>query len=257
MTPTTATERCRLYHGRAEDVMRALAPGSIDALVTDPPYSSGGMFRGDRMQSTGYKYASTEHRHLHADFTGDNRDQRSFTYWCTLWLAEAMRVVRPGGFALVFTDWRQLPSLTDALQAAGWLWRGIVPWDKTEAVRPQLGRFRCQAEYIVWATKGALKPQGPVAPGVFRHRVDIGDKLHQTAKPVALMRDLLQLCGDEILDPFMGGGGNRHRGARDRAPLHWRRARRPLLQRRRRTPDSRRVHRPAVRRPAAGPDFGD
>jgi site-specific DNA-methyltransferase (adenine-specific) len=203
--PTMQTASASLYLAEAMSVLRNLAPGSVDATVTDPPYSSGGLFRGDRQRPTGEKYQQSKYRHLHTDFTGDSRDQRSYGYWCTLWLAECLRVTRPGGFLLMFTDWRQLPISTDAIQAAGWLWRGIVPWDKTEAVRPQSGRFRNQAEYILWASAGALPQQGPVVPGVFRHRVDMAKK-HMTAKPVALMRDLLQPCGEVILDPFMGSG---------------------------------------------------
>jgi hypothetical protein len=34
--------------GDCLEVMRGMDAGSIDAVVTDPPYSGGGMFRGDR-----------------------------------------------------------------------------------------------------------------------------------------------------------------------------------------------------------------
>jgi site-specific DNA-methyltransferase (adenine-specific) len=30
----------------------------------------------------------------------------------------------------MFTDWRQLPLATDALQAGGFIWRGLIAWDK-------------------------------------------------------------------------------------------------------------------------------
>ncbi len=58
-----------------------------------------------------------------------------------------------------------LPTLTDAVQSAGWAWQGIVVWDKTPACRPQLGRFRSQAEFIVWASCGLMNPKAhPVTP---------------------------------------------------------------------------------------------
>jgi site-specific DNA-methyltransferase (adenine-specific) len=34
----------------------------IDAVITDPPYSSGGQFRGDRTQKTSTKYVQTDSR---------------------------------------------------------------------------------------------------------------------------------------------------------------------------------------------------
>lgn len=30
----------------------------------------------------------------------------------------------------MFVDWRNLPAMTDAVQMAGWVWRGVVVWDK-------------------------------------------------------------------------------------------------------------------------------
>ncbi len=111
---------------------------------------------------------------------------------------------------LLFTDWRQLPLTTDALQCAGFTWRGVAVWDKTEGVRPQLGRFRNQAEYVVWGSKGAmpLGRRAPVLPGVIREPVRKADKHHMTGKPTDLMRQLVRICeaGGRILDPFAGSG---------------------------------------------------
>ena len=183
---------------------------SIQALITDPPYSSGGMVRGDRMARTDTKYTGREHQGRRADFTGDNRDQRGFLAWMTLWLSEAQRVLEPGAPIVLFTDWRQLPVMTDALQAGGFVWRGIAVWDKTEAARPQMDAFKSQCEYIVWGSNGPMPRDGRVGclPGLFRHGVRQRDKHHQTGKPLGLMRDVVKICrdGGSILDPFAGSG---------------------------------------------------
>jgi site-specific DNA-methyltransferase (adenine-specific) len=127
-----------------------------------------------------------------------------------LWLSECARVLKGGAPVLLFTDWRQLPLTTDALQLAGFTWRGITVWVKTEGVRPQLGRFRNQAEYIVWGSKAhmPLQRRAPVLPGVIREPVRKADKHHLTDKPTALMRHLVRICeeGGRILDPFAGSG---------------------------------------------------
>lgn len=147
---------------------------------------------------------------LHADFVGDERDQRSHLAWMRLWLAECSRVLKDGAPVLLFTDWRQLPLTTDALQCAGFTWRGVAVWDKTEGVRPQLGRFRNQAEYVVWGSKGnmPLGRRAPVLPGVIRAAVRKADKHHMTGKPTDLMRQMVRICeeGGRILDPFAGSG---------------------------------------------------
>lgn len=199
-----------LYQADALQVLPHLAPGSIDLVVTDQPYSSGGLFAQARSQSTSQKYVikTSARRAVYPEFMGDNRDQRSYLAWFTMWASLCFELVRPGGYFLCFSDWRQLPVTSDAVQAAGFIWRGIVVWDKTEGVRPDLGQFRRQAEYVLWATKGASKvpPGAPCIPGVFRHPVRQNDKHHIAGKPSALMADVLRIArpGETVLDPFMG-----------------------------------------------------
>jgi site-specific DNA-methyltransferase (adenine-specific) len=196
-----------IIHGDCLAVLREMPAASVDAVITDPPYSSGGAFRGDRMGSTSSKYVNpVEVKNFHPEFTGDNRDQRSYAYWCALWMSECLRIVKPGGLLLVFTDWRQLPTTTDAVQAGGWVWRGIAVWDKTRATRPHTGRFRQQAEYVVWGSAGPMEAQTDDHPeGVFIAAPFHG-KLHIAGKPVALMEHLLRVVrpGGMVLDPFAG-----------------------------------------------------
>jgi len=206
-----------LYEADCLDVLPTLESAIVDAVITDPPYSSGGMTRGDRMQTTSAKYVQTSsERYRNADFAGDNRDQRSWEFWCRLWLTECLRVTRPGGYLLAFTDWRQLPSLTDAVQAAGWVWRGILSWDKGPSARAAAPHyFRHQCEYVVWGTRGAgtPAPDWPLPgegcyPGAYSVPVKQADKFHMVGKPTALMRQLLRCVPHRglVLDPFAGSG---------------------------------------------------
>jgi site-specific DNA-methyltransferase (adenine-specific) len=199
-----------LYRGDALAVLRDLPDASVDGVITDPPYSSGGMFRGDRTMDPTQKYVPTkEVINFHPTFTGDNRDQRSYGYWSTLWLGECLRVTKLGGTVLLFTDWRQLPTTTDALQAGGWVWRGVVVWDKTAGIRPSAGRFRQQAEFVIWGSNGPMPVDYTESclNGVFTHAPFRG-KEHIAGKPLGLMRDLVEIVplGGTILDPFMGSG---------------------------------------------------
>lgn len=202
-----------LYQGDALDLLREFPAESCDALVTDPPYSSGAFVRADKAIDPRSKYCQHNNDQGRPTFVGDNRDGRSWSFWCTLWLAQCFRIVRQGGYALVFTDWRQLPLLTDAFQAAGFLWRGLIAWDKTTAARaPHCGYYRHQCEYIVWGTKGPIHNPGAGSggpyPGCLREPVRQRDKLHMTGKPTPLMRALLGPipAGGVVLDPFAGSG---------------------------------------------------
>ncbi|KFB92722.1 DNA methylase, partial [Trabulsiella guamensis ATCC 49490] len=196
-----------LYCGDVIDVLPLLEPG-FDAVITDPPYSSGGLHKNMRTRLPSEKYAVTSAHH--AEFGGDNRDQRSFAFWCTQWMSMIPRLVRPGCYVMVFSDWRQLPLMTDVFQAGGVSWRGIIVWDKTSSARaPHTGYFRHQAEYIVWGSTGMLEkvPGGPF-PGVITERVKPAEKLHMTGKPVRVMEELARPLADNahVLDPFMGSG---------------------------------------------------
>ena len=200
-----------LYLGDCRDVLPTL--GRVDAVVTDPPYSSGGTFRADRTRSTADKYigggyVDIDIAYARPEFSGDNKDQRSYLLWSELWLSRALAISARGAVCCVFSDWRQLPVTSDAIQCGGWSWRGIAVWDKTEAARPQKGWFRNQAEYVVWGSNGPMSGRGECLPGVFRQSVLSEGKEHIAGKPVGLMVELVAICPDGglVLDPFMGSG---------------------------------------------------
>ena len=91
---------------------------------------------------------------------------------------------------------------TDAIQAAGWMWRGIVVWHKPSA-RPMIGEFRRDSEFIVYASKG--KPAHYTRrcfPGVIQCPVNTATKVHITGKPLALVQELMEivkLIGSDVL----------------------------------------------------------
>ncbi|MDH6111305.1 site-specific DNA-methyltransferase (adenine-specific) [Kitasatospora sp. MAP12-15] len=201
-----------LYQGDALTRLAALDSASVDTVITDPPYNSGGTTAKERTtRSAREKYTTAGSQHDLADFPGENKDQRSYGFWVTQLMTEAYRVTKPGGMALLFTDWRQFPITSDALQAGGWIWRGAISWHKPQA-RPQKGRFTQNCEYILWGSKGAIDgSRNPVyLPGLLSASQPSGSKRqHITQKPVEVMRELVKICppGGTILD-FCAGSGS-------------------------------------------------
>lgn len=190
--------------------LQSLETDSVDALIADPPYCSGGAHAAERARDPVAKYEQSGTIKSRPSFVGDTKDQRSWIRWCTEWLRECHRVMKDGAPFAIFIDWRQLPALTDAVQMADFVWRGLAPWDKTESTRPQRGRPRNQCEYVVWGSKGPmpLDRPGQTIAGLWREAVRQADKHHLTGKPVNVMRWLCALCapGGLILDPFAGSG---------------------------------------------------
>lgn len=202
----------KLYHGDCLQVLDQLPDNLVDLVLTDPPYSTGGTYASQRAASTRKKYTGDAHNGAarFPNFSGDNMDQRSYTEFMRTVLFKAREKTKPGGIVGCFIDWRNLPAMTDALQMAGWVWRGIVVWDKKSS-RPQRGRYRNQCEYVVWGSNGGLPLDRGVnpLPGMYTHcNVPTQKRHHQTEKPVELMKELLKIVpvGSLVLDPFMGSG---------------------------------------------------
>jgi site-specific DNA-methyltransferase (adenine-specific) len=217
MTPYYADEWATIYHGEALDVLRDLPTASVAAVVADPPYSSGGLMRSDRQGDPRHKYRGWSQkegggrRAPTADtgtFSGDSRDQRSYAYWSALWLSQACRIATAAAQVFVFTDWRQIPTTTDAVQAGGWVWRGLLVWDKGVG-RPMKGRFRNHLEYVAWGSNGPMPDPDDVYPSTLLcHAPPSGDeRIHVTQKPESLVAEILSVAPDgAVLDPFMGTG---------------------------------------------------
>ncbi|MFG1873407.1 DNA-methyltransferase [Sphaerisporangium sp. NPDC049003] len=201
----------KIIQGDALSVLLTIPSQSVDLVLADPPYNSGGRTNTERRTSSAHcKYVSSDANHQLADFAGDNRDQRSYTTWLTLILIECLRVSRTGASALVFCDWRQLPATSDALQAAGWTWRGVIPWRKPIS-RPQRDGFRRECEYVLWGSNGQPHRHAePIyLPGMVEGSQPRGhERQHITQKPVEVLRQLIRVCPPEgtVLDPFAGAG---------------------------------------------------
>jgi site-specific DNA-methyltransferase (adenine-specific) len=200
-----------LHRGDALTVLHGLED-RVDAVIVDPPYNSGGRTSAERTgRSARAKYTSGDAQHQLPDFPGENKDQHSYAFWLSLLLAESYRMARPGAMAAVFTDWRQLNATSDAFQAGGWLWRGVAPWHKPQA-RPQKAQPKQDCEFIIWGSKGPMdRDSNPVyLPGYYRGSQPSGhERVHITQKPIAVMRELVQICVPEgtILD-FCAGSGS-------------------------------------------------
>ena len=137
MKPFFEDPALTLYQGDALAVLQSFPPLCVDAVITDPPYSSGGLMLSARQADPAVKYQNNGTVKTYPPMFGDNRDQRSFIMWATLWLAECWRVARDGSPLLMFSDWRQLPAMTDVAGR-----RGLAQADRAAAARgvPQGGR---------------------------------------------------------------------------------------------------------------------
>ncbi len=96
----------RMIEGDCAEVMRRIPEGSVDSIVTDPPY-------GLKFMGKGW------------DDTGHGSEQQAWHY---RWAVEALRVLKPGGYLLAFGGTRTYHRMTAAVEDAGFEIRDQIQW---------------------------------------------------------------------------------------------------------------------------------
>lgn len=198
---------CTLYCGDAIPCIAGLAEHSIDSLITDPPYCAGAISEAQRTRAAGQGMRSDTIRRF-GWFTGDNMGTAGLSMLLRTVAFEACRVCRATASMLVFCDWRMLATLEPSIESAGVRFQNLVVWDKGSM---GLGSgFRAQHELILHFTFGSPVYCDLGTGNVIRcPRVGSEDRIHQTEKPVDLLKQLIEVVthpGQTILDPFMGSG---------------------------------------------------
>jgi len=100
------------------DALSALAAGSVDAVITDPPY--GINFRG-----LAWDRPSTSET---APKRGTASADGGYQAWCERWARECLRVLRPGGHLVSFGAARTAHRLASGIEDAGFELRDLLLW---------------------------------------------------------------------------------------------------------------------------------
>lgn len=196
------TDRWRLHEGDCMDLLASLPDATVDAVVTDPPYGT-----NEAGRSKVVIRAGAVESFAHAWDTEAP----------TAWLAEAARVLRPGGAVLSFTDAKAVGDLWRAGEVAGLRPLQLFHWAKPDCPptpRPNFASavesgvfFRSPGKVLAWNGGGWARNiiEAPLA-----HKESDGQtRHHPTEKPVRVMRWLVGLVTPPdglVLDPFAGSG---------------------------------------------------
>ena len=196
-----------IIHGDCLTVMRAMPPRSINAMVTDPPYCSGGNSEAQKRQAKGQGLRSETRRDV-GWFEGDQMTTVGLCFLLREVAFESIRLLDGGGSMLFFCDWRMVPSLVPAIESAGLRFANTIVWCK-----PSFGLgqgFRAQHEMILHFTTGDVSYHSASRGNVLdARRIGANERQHQTQKPVSLLQALLEVvcpAGGTVLDPFGGSG---------------------------------------------------
>lgn len=190
------------------DFLRTLPDGSVDAVVCDPPYCSGGSLEAQKNTKAQGLRGSTVADADFKWFAADNMSTPGLVWLLRSMLTECRRILKPNRSALLFTDWRMVPSIAPALESSGLRYRNMIVWDKGNA---GLGvGFKPAYEVILEYANGSTEYQTRTGQNLIRgKRVSSSAKEHGCQKPVELIEELIGVvCPIDgvVLDPFAGSG---------------------------------------------------
>lgn len=176
-----------LYLGDCIEILPTLP--KVDAVITDPPYAM--------------PTASAQARNAASMRTIG--DLSIVEYAMRGYLGAAIDRLHAHGRAFVFCDGTSYPVIFRVLY--GRFQTALLVWDKGQI---GMGReFRKSHELILhgWRADTPIFSDGVGRADVLRCAPVASEmRTHPAEKPVALIRDLLRVCGEIVLDPFMGSG---------------------------------------------------
>lgn len=196
---------CELWLGDCREILPTV--GKVDAVVTDPPYCSGGFSESGKQAAKGMGLRSETIREI-GWFTNDNMTTAGIAWLMGFVASWCYRSLRQGGTLTAFTDWRMVGHLAPAIEAARFRYQNLVVWNKGNA---GLGTgFRAQHELAMHFSKGVAEYHSfDFGNVITTSRVHSSAREHQTEKPVELIATIAEVVsptGGTVLDPFMGSG---------------------------------------------------
>lgn len=210
-----------LFHADCvKGALDRLADASVDLIVTDPPYG----IEGDRL-----------HRHYNRDerFVIDGYveiDKRGYNAFSRAWIAQAERVLRPGGQMYVVSGYTNLYDVLDALRATSLVEINHLIWKYNFGVYTSTKFVSSHYHILYYAKPGGrrtfnLQARFPLDASAeqggsanYRDREDVwtvnreykpGRAKNKNELPPALLEKMLAYSskpGDLVCDFFMGGG---------------------------------------------------
>lgn len=204
--------RLTLIKGNCIDVLGKIPTGSVDLVVTDPPYNLG-IFMKDR---------DTNLNHMRENFfVGAEWDNLPYDEWqsnMNAFFKEMRRIVRKGGSIIIFMSVIRVETIIDLAQRNGLYYKTTGVWHKTNPMPRNMNlHFINSVEswiYLVNGTRtGTFNNQGEALHDFFECSVAPKSEKkyggHPTQKPEKVVEwfvETLSNPGDCVLDPFMGSG---------------------------------------------------
>jgi site-specific DNA-methyltransferase (adenine-specific) len=188
----------RIYAMDCIEGMAMIPDGSIDLILTDPPFNISMKSNFHTMGRKGVDFGEWD----------KGFDQRT-------WLSLACDKVKKGGSAVVFNDYKNIGIMNDVFTEKGFVVKELLIWRKSNPMPRNRDRlYVTSVEVALWAVKGKgwtfNRQRETYENAIFESPiVNHKQRYHPTQKPESIITELIKIHsneGDVIFDPFMGSG---------------------------------------------------
>jgi site-specific DNA-methyltransferase (adenine-specific) len=210
----------RIYHLDCLEGMKGLRDGTVDLVVTDPPFAID--FKAKRAN-----YNRTASRVLEGYNEITVEDYPAFT---RAWMTEVHRVLKDSGALYVFSGWNHLKDVLNALDDTGFVTVNHLIWKYQFGVVTKrkyvTSHYHClyvckndrKRKFFPFArfaqdekseAGGSLHYEDKEDVWVVKREYWTGEKKTPTKLPAELIEKILLYSseeGDVVLDPFLGSG---------------------------------------------------
>lgn len=193
----------KVYNDDCLNIMKNMADNSIDLIATDPPYKM--TSRG----SNGTTGGMLVKKIIRSGNVFNHNDIKPIEY-----IPEFFRILKKDAHCYIMTNHINLIEMLNVANDCGFHFVKSLIWDKGNKI---MGRYyMSQFEYILFFRKGADKQINNCGtsdilriPNIKMNNNDSGGNLHDTEKPIALMKILIENSskeGELVFEPFAGIG---------------------------------------------------
>ena len=187
-----------IKRGDCLELMKGIPDGSIDLVVTDPPYLMS--YKTNHRKDKRHKFCS--------EINGDKLNDQSLI---NDYINECYRVLKEDSAMYMFCNQNRVEIFKQYLEKNGFNIKNMIIWVKNNWTAGDLKcQFGKQYEVIFLVNKGRKEFNGKRITDVwFFDRVAGKNLLHQNQKPVDLLELMINKhsCeNDVVFDGFMGSG---------------------------------------------------
>ena len=195
--------------GNTVDVMKQIPDGSIDLIITSPPYNLKNSTGNGMKDGRGGKWSNAALIDGYSHYN-DNMPHDEYVEWQRNCLTEMLRIIPENGAIFYNHKWRvQAGLLQDRNDiVSGFPVRQIIIWRRKGGINFNPGYFLPTYEviYLIAKPKFKLAKKANAHGDIWEFGQESKNK-HPAPFPVELIERIISSTNaDIVLDPFMGSG---------------------------------------------------